>query len=49
VRMQAYEKSTAPLSDFYRSRGLLVPILAEGSPEEIFARTVRTLRARKAA
>jgi len=47
VRMQAYEKSTAPLAEFYRSRGLLVPVLAEGTPEEIFARTVRILKGRK--
>jgi adenylate kinase len=46
VRMQAYEKSTAPLAEFYQRRGLLVPIQAEGTPEEIFARTVRALQAR---
>jgi adenylate kinase len=39
VRMHAYEKSTAPLADFYRKRRLLIPISADGSPEEIFART----------
>ena len=39
VRMQAYEDSTKPLIDFYRQRGLLVTILAEGSPEEIYQRT----------
>jgi adenylate kinase len=44
VRMEAYEKSTAPLADFYRRRKLLVPILAEGTPEEIFARTLKSLR-----
>jgi adenylate kinase len=49
VRMEAYEKSTAPLADYYRGRGLLVSVLAEGTPEEIFARTVRTLQARIAA
>ncbi len=47
VRMQAYEKSTAPLADFYRKRGLLVSINAEGTPEEIFARSLTALKTRK--
>lgn len=44
VRMEAYERSTAPLADFYRKRNLLVPVLAEGSPEEIFERSMKSLR-----
>ena len=44
VRMEAYEKSTAPLADFYRRRNLLVSVSAEGSPEEIFKRTAEALR-----
>ncbi|HEY5914007.1 MAG TPA: nucleoside monophosphate kinase [Verrucomicrobiae bacterium] len=47
VRMQAYEKSTAPLADFYGARGLLVSVLAEGSPEEIYSRTINALNGRK--
>ena len=43
VRMNAYEKSTSPLADFYRQKGLLLPILAEGTPEEIFGRTLAAL------
>jgi adenylate kinase len=43
VRMEAYEKSTAPLADFYRKKGLLVSISAEGKPEEIFQRTMAAL------
>jgi adenylate kinase len=43
VRMYAYEKSTAPLAEFYRRRGLLVSVSASGSPEEIFERTRREL------
>jgi adenylate kinase len=39
VRMQAYQKSTRPLIDFYEKRGLLVTIPADGSPEEIYHRT----------
>jgi adenylate kinase len=48
VRMEAYEKSTAPLADFYRSRNLLVPILAEGAPEEVFQRSIKALKKSKA-
>ncbi len=44
VRMQAYETSTAPLAEFYRKRGLLVSINAEGTPEEIFERSLRALK-----
>jgi adenylate kinase len=46
VRMAAYEKSTAPLADYYRQRGLLVSIPADGSPETIFQRTTAALAAR---
>lgn len=47
VRMEAYEKSTAPLADFYRRRKLLVSISAEGAPEDIFARTLTALQTGK--
>jgi len=43
VRMQAYERSTAPLADFYRERDLLISIPAEGTPEEIFERALHAL------
>jgi adenylate kinase len=46
VRMEAYEKSTSPLADYYRKRGLLVSIAAEGSPEDIYKRTAAALTAR---
>lgn len=39
VRMETYEKSTRPLIDFYKKRGLLVTIKAEGSPEDIYQRS----------
>ena len=39
VRMEVYEKSTRPLIDFYRKRGLLVTIKADGSAEEVYQRT----------
>ncbi len=40
VRMEVYQKSTMPLIDYYQQRGLLVTIDAEGSPEEIYKRTM---------
>ena len=49
VRMAAYERSTAPLIDFYQSLGLLLPIAATGSPDEICARTISALTTRSGA
>ena len=46
VRMAAYERSTAPLIKFYGSLGLLLPIAATGSPDEICARTISALLTR---
>ena len=46
VRMAAYEKSTAPLADYYRNRDLLVRVSADGSPEEIYERAMAALAAR---
>jgi adenylate kinase len=43
VRLDAYELSTAPLIEFYKGLGLLVPISAKGSPEDIAARTMQKL------
>jgi adenylate kinase len=40
VRLDAYIKSTAPLTEYYRTRGLLMTIDAHGSPEEILSRTL---------
>jgi adenylate kinase len=42
VRMEAYENSTRPLIQFYKSRKLLRTIPAEGAPEEIYQRTFQT-------
>src|ERR1017187_9020365 len=33
VRMEVYKKSTAPLEDFYRRLGVLVPVVAQNTPE----------------
>lgn len=42
VRMDVYKKSTAPLIEYYRSRNMLITIPAEGTPDEVFARTCKT-------
>ena len=39
MRMEAYQKSTEPLTAFYRQHGLLMEISAAGSPEEVCERT----------
>jgi adenylate kinase len=41
--MEVYDKSTKPLIDFYQKRGLLVTVEAEGTPEEIYQRTLMAL------
>jgi adenylate kinase len=46
VRMAAYESSTAPLTDYFERLGLLIPVAADGSPDEIFLRSMAILKAR---
>ncbi len=46
VRMAVYERSTAPLIEFYKALGLLVSVAATGSPDDIYARTIEALKAR---
>jgi adenylate kinase len=43
VRMEAYERSTTPLINFYRERNLLIQVPADGSPDEIYQRSQRAL------
>lgn len=43
VRLEAYQRSTAPLINFYRDLRLLLTIPATGSPDEICHRTVFAL------
>lgn len=43
VRLKAYDESTAPLADFYRAKGLLRVVSAEGSPDDVFARALKAL------
>jgi adenylate kinase len=46
VRMQAYEESTKPLSDYYQQRGLLLEVSADGNADEVFERTKAALKDR---
>ena len=46
IRLEAYKHSTAPLIQFYRNLGLLTPIDAIGSAEDVYARTLAALQAR---
>jgi adenylate kinase family enzyme len=41
--MEAYDRSTAPLIQFYKNLGLLLPVIAKGSPDQILARTMDSL------
>lgn len=47
VRLGTYNRSTAPLIEFYRNLGLLVRIPAMGSPEEICLKTVSELESKR--
>jgi adenylate kinase len=44
VRLEAYDRSTAPLIQFYKALGLLIQVPATGSPEDIFTRTLSWLK-----
>jgi adenylate kinase len=46
VRQETYARSTAPLIEYYRRKGLLISISAEGVPGAIFARTLDALAER---
>jgi adenylate kinase len=48
IRLEAYDRSTAPLIAFYKNLGLLLPVTASGSPEDICARTLTALNAWRA-
>jgi len=48
VRMEAYHLSTKPLIEFYRQRGLLAAISADGTTEEVLQRSLDALALRTA-
>ena len=47
VRLETYERSTAPLIEFYKRLGLLVQVAATGTPDEIFDRTLGEIESRR--
>lgn len=49
TRMQTYERETAPLATYYQEQGLLCPVPAHGTPEEIFERSLVRLEALRGA
>lgn len=49
VRMETYAEATAPLIDYYASRGLLVRVTAHGTPDDVLRRTLDALDARVSA
>jgi adenylate kinase len=46
VRLEAYEKSTRPLEEFYRKLDLLLPVQVGAVPEVTYTRTIEALGAR---
>lgn len=48
VRMETYNRETAPLIDFYKNSGLLLNVDANGTPQEVLERTLRGLQMLKA-
>lgn len=47
LRLEAYERSTAPLIEFYVKQGLLLRVSAAGSAEEVYGRTLPDLESRR--
>jgi len=47
VRLQASERSTAPLIDFYSAKGLLSSVPAAGEPDQVCLRTMAALEERE--
>jgi len=45
IRLEAYERSTLPLIQFYKKAGVLLTVAATGTPEEICAKTLTALKA----
>jgi adenylate kinase len=46
VRLDAYDRSTAPLIEFYSNLGLLIQVSAAGSPDEICQKAMTGLSKR---
>ena len=48
-RMEVYHQQTAPLLDYYRFKGILTPIDAMGTPDEVFERIQGAIGRRRSA
>jgi len=48
-RMEVYRQQTAPLLDYYRFKGILTPIDAMGTPDEVFERIKTAVGKRRSA
>jgi adenylate kinase len=48
-RMEVYRQQTSPLLDYYRFKGILTPIDAMGTPDEVFERIKTAVERRRAA
>ena len=46
-RLELYERQTAPLIDWYRSRGLLASVSGTGTPDAVTRRIVKAIEARR--
>jgi adenylate kinase family enzyme len=44
--MKAYEDLTSPLVNYYEKKGILLNILADGTPEEVFQKCLEQMRER---
>ena len=45
ARLKEYHAKTAPLVEYYRKKGLLVEVNAEGTPKEVYERLLRVIEA----
>jgi len=46
-RLELYERETAPLVDWYKSRGLLIVVDGSGSPDAVTGRVVDEIDQRR--
>ena len=44
TRLEAYDKSTAPLIDYYRGNGILTSVNGDQAPEAVFAAIKEAVR-----
>lgn len=46
TRLVAYKAQTEPLVEWYREKGLLLPVIGEGSPADVFGKIAQALESR---